>query len=83
MDFDIDAQTTHQRKDSLFNKCCSISTRGRRKLDRYVLSCAKINFTWFNDLGIRHKTLQLKEEETKILYDIGIGKALLNAASVV
>lgn len=56
----------------------------RRKLDRYVLSCAKINFKRFSsDLGVRHKTLKLKEEETKTLHDMGIGKALLNMASVV
>lgn len=55
----------------------------RRKLDHYVLSCAKINFKRFSDLDVRHKTLKLKEEETKTLHDIGIGKALLNMASVV
>lgn len=55
----------------------------RRKLDRYVLSCAKISFKRFNDFGVRHKTLKLKEEETKTLHDMGIGKALLNMALVV
>ena len=76
------ANYTSEKRYSLQQMLLDIHMRQKETRSLCLILC-KYQLQVVHDLGVRHKTLQLKEEETKTLYDIGIDKALLNTASVV
>ena len=77
--FDKEAKTIQWKKESIFNKWCSINwqfTCRRMQINSFLTPCSKLKSKWIKDLHIKPDTLKLIEEKVgKTVKHMGTGES--------
>jgi hypothetical protein len=80
--FDKGAKTIQWKKDSIFNKWCSLNwwlACRRMQIDQFLSPCTKLKSKWIKDLHIKPDILKPIEEKVgKSLEHIGKREKFLN-----
>jgi hypothetical protein len=84
--FDKEAKTIQWKKESIFNKWCSINwqfTCRRMQINSFLTPCSKLKSKWIKDLHIKPETMKFIEEKVgKSLKDMGTGEKFLNRTAM-
>jgi hypothetical protein len=83
---DKGAKIIHQKRDSIFNKCCWLnwwSACRRMQIDPFLSTSTKLKSKWIKDLHTKPDILKLTEQKVgNSLEHMGTGEIILNRTSI-